>query len=106
MSSSLRFGSFLAPNMTPVYEAIAGEVGRQLGIATELIVETSYENCERDVNDVCFVCSLPYVMMERRGVAPAVPVAAPVLMGERYMDKPIYFSDVIVHRDSSFHSFM
>jgi phosphonate transport system substrate-binding protein len=33
-------------------------------------------------------------------------VAAPVLEGERYGGRPIYFSDVIVHRDSPFRSFL
>jgi phosphonate transport system substrate-binding protein len=54
---------------------------------------------------VCFVCSLPYVMFEREGISPAEPVAAPVLQGERYEGRPVYFSDVIVHRDSPFRSF-
>jgi phosphonate transport system substrate-binding protein len=102
----LRFGTYLAPNMLSVYQAIADEVGRRLEISTELVVETDYESCAQDKNDVCFVCSLPYVEFERQGVSPAVPIAAPVLEGERYRDKPIYFSDVIVHRDSLFSSFL
>lgn len=102
----LRFGTYLAPNMLPVYRAITEEVGRRLGIETELVVETDYESCAEDRNEVCFVCSLPYVEFEREGVSPAVPVAAPVLEGERYGDRPVYFSDVIVHRDSPFDSFL
>jgi phosphonate transport system substrate-binding protein len=101
----LRFATYLAPNVLPVYQAVTEEVGRRLGIATELVVETSYESCERDEYEVCFVCSLPYVTLERRGIRPAVPVAAPVLRGERYGGRPIYFSDVIVHRDAPFRSF-
>lgn len=101
----LRFATYLAPNVLPVYEAVTEEVGRRLGIATELVVETSYDSCERDEYEVCFVCSLPYVTFERRGVRPAVPVAAPVLHGERYGGRPIYFSDVIVPRDSELRSF-
>jgi phosphonate transport system substrate-binding protein len=102
----LRFGTFLAPNIMPVYEAVTEEVGRRLGVEAELFVETDYEACAKDENEVCFVCSLPYVEFERRGISPAVPIAAPVLMGERYGGKPIYFSDVIVHRDSPFRSFL
>jgi phosphonate transport system substrate-binding protein len=102
----LRFGTYLAPSVLPVYEAITEEVGRRLGIETELVVETSYESCERDQNEVCFVCSLPYVMFERQGLDLAVPVAAPVLQGARYEGKPIYFSDVIVHRDGPVRSFL
>jgi len=102
----LRFGTFLAPNMLPMYQAIAAEVGRRLAIETELVVETDYEACAKDKNEVCFVCSLPYVEFERQGISPAVPIAAPVLEGERYAGKPIYYSDVIVHRDSPFRSFL
>ncbi len=101
----LRFGSFLAPDMLEVYQLIAHKVGDALGMSTELVVETDYENCQNDVNDICFVCSLPYVVFEREGISPAVPVAAPVLEGRRYGGRPIYFSDVIVHVDSDMQSF-
>ena len=104
--ADLRFGTFLAPNMLPVYQAMADAVGERLGATTELVVETDYENCRNDVNDICFVCSLPYVMFEREGISPAVPIAAPVLAGERYSGRPIYFSDVIVHKDSDAESFL
>src|SRR5919108_1389933 len=63
----LRFATYLAPNVLPVYEAVTEEVGRRLGIMTELVVETSYESCAEDANEVCFVCSLPYVEFERQG---------------------------------------
>ena len=105
MTADLRFGTFLAPNMMPVYQAITDEIGTQLGMSTELVVETDYENCRNDINDVCFVCSLPYITFERQGIVPAIPIAAPVLEGDRYQGKPIYFSDVIVHRDSGLRSF-
>ena len=102
----LRFGTFLAPNIMPVYQVVTEEVGRRLGIETELVVETDYEACAKDRNEVFFVCSLPYVEFERQGISPAVPLAAPVLAGERYAGKPIYYSDVVVHRDSPFRSFL
>lgn len=101
----LRFGTYLAPNMLPTYELVTAEVGRRVGIPTELVVETSYESCVQDVNEVCFVCSLPYITFEAEGRSPADPVAAPVLIGDRYAGLPIYFSDVIVHRDSPYGSF-
>lgn len=104
--NKLRFGTYLAPNMLPVYEAIALEVGRALSIPTELVVETSYESCAEDINDVCFVCSLPYIMFERQEISPALPIAAPVLKGARYKNLPIYFSDVIVHKESPYVSFI
>ncbi len=103
--ADLRFGTFLAPNMLTTYQAIAEAVGRRLGLSVELVVETDYENCARDVNDVCFVCSLPYVIYEREGRSPATPIAAPVLKGDRYGGRPIYFSDVVVNVTSPARSF-
>jgi phosphonate transport system substrate-binding protein len=79
----LRFGTYFAPGIMPVYKAVAEEIGRQLGIEIELVVETDYESRGRDIYEVCFVCSLPYVEFERRGVSPAGPIAAPVLEGGR-----------------------
>jgi hypothetical protein len=32
----LRFATYLAPNVLPVYEAVVDEVGERLGIDTEL----------------------------------------------------------------------
>ena len=103
--SHLRFGTFLAPSLLPTYEAIAETVGSMLGVTIDVVVETDYRRCIEDAHDVCFVCSLPLVTHEREGVAAAVPVAAPVLVGERYGGRPIYFSDVIVHRDASARTF-
>ena len=102
----LRFGTYLAPNILPLYKTVAEGVGRRLGIRTELQVETSYETCVEDVNDVCFVCSLAYIMFERAGIVPAEPVAAPVLTGKRYRGEPIYYSDVVVRHDSPARRFL
>ena len=105
MKSKLRFVTFLAPNMLGVYRFVARYVGRKLGCATELRVGSYYEQLAAEV-DVGFVCGLPYVEFTRRQTFLSIePIAAPVLHGERYGDKPIYFSDVIVHRDSVFSSF-
>lgn len=104
--AKLRFGTFLAPNIMPVYRAIVEAVGRALDMETVLVAETDYENCAKDVNDVCFICGLSYVDLGRRGHAPAIPVAAPVLQGKRYSGRPIYYSDVIVRRGSSIRTFL
>ena len=55
----LRFGTYLAPNILPVYQAVTEEIGRRLGIKTELVIETDYESCAQDKNEACFVCSPP-----------------------------------------------
>jgi phosphonate transport system substrate-binding protein len=101
---SLRFATFLAPNMLPVYCFITRRVGERLGCATELVVGSRYEQLGPEA-DVGFVCGLPYVELARRPDPPVEPLAAPVLQGERYAGRPVYFSDVIVRRDSPFRCF-
>jgi phosphonate transport system substrate-binding protein len=100
----IRFATYLAPNMFPVYGFVTRYVGDKLGCLTELVVGSSYEDLGVGA-EVAFVCGLPYVEVVRRKGPVVEPLAAPLLRGERYGGKPVYFSDVIVHRDSPFHSF-
>lgn len=100
--SPIRFESYLAPNMFRVYRYIAQYVGRRLGYSTRISVGKSFDAFELGTADVGFICGLPYVKLRRRVPAPVELLAAPVLRGLRYAGQPIYFSDVIVHRDSPF----
>jgi phosphonate transport system substrate-binding protein len=102
---ALRVATFLAPNMQPIYEFIVGYISRTLNYEMEWFVGSSYE--ELYEADFSFVCGLPYVLYTapRREPPPITALAAPVLQGERYQNKPIYFSDVIVRADSLFRSF-
>jgi len=102
---SLRFVTFLAPSIRPMYQYIADYVSKQLGFATELAVAEDYTPATDGSMDVGFICGLPYVLFARENPSSMTPIAAPVLLGNRYNDRPIYFSDVIVKRDSTFESF-
>jgi len=104
-SRLLRFATFLAPSIRPVYQAVADCVGQRLGYETELVVGGSFDEFERGHADVGFICGLPYVMLMRREPSPIELLAAPVIEGERYGGRPIYFSDVIVRAESPFRSF-
>ncbi len=103
VSRTLRFATFLAPNMFPVYAFITRYVQERLGVSTALIVGSSYERLSEQA-DVSFLCGLAYIELRRLG-EPIEPLAAPLLCGSRYDGRPIYFSDVIVRRDSPFRSF-
>jgi phosphonate transport system substrate-binding protein len=90
--------------MFPVYQFIVGQLASRLGLAIELFTGSSYQQLESDV-DAAFVCGLAYIELSRTNNWPIDPLAAPVLRGERYGGKPVYFSDVIVRRDRSLRSF-
>jgi phosphonate transport system substrate-binding protein len=105
MSAKLRIATFLAPNMLPVYEFIVDALGRALNRDTELVVGTSFDQFGNGEVDAGFICGLPYVELTRRSPAPVELLAAPVIRGDRYAGRPIYFSDVIVRRDSPVRTF-
>jgi phosphonate transport system substrate-binding protein len=96
----LRFATFLAPNMAPVYRYLAGRIGERLGRPVELVVGSSFDQFERGEADLGVICGLPYVWLADRRPAPVQPLAAPVLAGDRYGGRPVYYSDVIVRPGS------
>ena len=98
----LTFATYLAPNIRPVYEFVAEAVGRALSRPARLVDGESFEQLIDGTVDFAFVCGLPYVRLSTRGVR---AIAAPVVSGNRYGGRPIYFSDVIVPTASSARSF-
>ncbi|MEW5961843.1 MAG: PhnD/SsuA/transferrin family substrate-binding protein [Chloroflexota bacterium] len=101
----IRFATFLAPNMYPVYQFIATYIAEKLGCRTELMTGSSFDQFAAGQVDVGFICGLPYVLLARQAPPPVELLAAPVLAGERYQDRPLYFSDVIVHQNNPAQSF-
>jgi phosphonate transport system substrate-binding protein len=97
----LRFATFLAPNMLPVYQFLADRIADRLGRPVELVVGNSFYQFEQGEVDLGVICGLPYVWLADRQPPPVEPLAAPVLAGDRYGGRPVYYSDVIVRRDSS-----
>jgi phosphonate transport system substrate-binding protein len=88
--SALRFATFLAPNMLPVYRFLAERISDRLGRPVELVVGTSFDQFERGEADLGVICGLPYVWLAARHPSPVEPLAAPVLRGARYGGRPIY----------------
>lgn len=105
VNTTFRVVTFLAPNMLPVYQFLIRYIGDQLGLQTELAVGKTYD--ELFDYDACFICGLPYILYThpRCPVSALEAIAAPILQGDHYQNRPIYFSDVIVHRDSPYQTF-
>lgn len=81
------------------------QVGRMADRPGELIEGGTLDQLSDGSVDVAFLCGLPYVRLRRRRAGMLRPLAAPVLDEPRSMDQPVYFSDVIVRRDSPARSF-
>src|SRR5262245_2259889 len=100
----LRLMTYLAPNLFWFYEFVSRYLAKILHCPTELAVGSDYTQLPVQA-DIAFLCGLPYVEHTRLGLPCMEPLVAPVLKGDRYGGRPIYFSDVIVQRDSPFRSF-
>ncbi len=55
MTGALRFATYLAPNMEPVYRFLATAAGERLGVATTLVVGRSFEQFQRGEVDIGFL---------------------------------------------------
>ena len=55
LTRTLRFATYLAPNVEPVYRFIAAETGRRLGLETELVVGRSFDQFAAGEVDVGFL---------------------------------------------------
>lgn len=110
MSSTLRLTSLMSDNEDYIFEAIRYYLQEcSVGQAVTLIDRTDWKERERKLDageiDIAWICGLPYVL-RADAPAPAIELlAAPVMRGSRYQNKPVYFSDIVVREDSRFHSF-
>lgn len=108
--SVLRFTSCMADNTLPVMAEIAAYAGRKLDIPTEFVDQIPWQQREEAFDQgeiqVCWICGVPYVQKADQPDPRIELLAAAVMQGDRYQNRPIYFSDVVVRRDSPFQRFM
>ena len=52
MTAPLRFATFLAPNMAPVYRFLADRIGQRLHRRVELVVGSSFDQFEQGEADL------------------------------------------------------
>lgn len=90
--------------MSSVYAFVAARLGETAGGST-FMEGTSLDQLRDGPVDVAFLCGLPYVRLCQDNPLLLSPLAAPVLAEPRYAGQPVYFSDVIVRRESPCQSF-
>jgi phosphonate transport system substrate-binding protein len=105
----LRLVSLMADNAAFFYRALGGYLTRRTGIPVEVEESVPWQERERMLDrgevEMGIICGLPYVRKADRSASHLELLAAPVMQGARYGGKPVYFSDVVVRRDSPFRSF-
>jgi len=105
----LKFTSCMAENAEATCRAIVAWLGRRLALRAEFVDGIPWEEREALLDagriHVCWICGLPYAWKADAANAAVEPCAVPVMRGARYADRPVYFSDVVVHRASTYSSF-
>ena len=105
----LTFATCLAQSTETVTADIAAYLARRLPVTVDVAHDISWQErhagIERGDIQLGWICGLPYVKLMDLVEPPVELLAAPVLAAPRYQDQPIYFSDVVVRRDSAFHNF-
>ena len=96
----LVFATYLAPCLMPLYQLVTDAVAEELGRPTRLVNGTSLDQVRQGEVQFAFLCGLPYIRLRREDPSLVDAIAAPVVSDIRYGGRPIYFSDVIVPRDS------
>jgi phosphonate transport system substrate-binding protein len=101
--------AFVSESGVDVYERLADWLARQLGQQVELVSGFSYGTISEMIDDgaveAAFICGYPYVLKHDRPRPVVDVLAAPVVKEPRYGDRPVYFSDLIVRKDSGIRRF-
>ncbi|GCF07430.1 PhnD/SsuA/transferrin family substrate-binding protein [Dictyobacter arantiisoli] len=98
----IHFANFLSPLLQETYDELATYVGNKLTLPVTSGVSANLAELQSGQADIGFLCGLLYTRIQATGEHPVELLAAPVLQGARYQERPIYFSDVIVNRTSPF----
>ncbi|HEY3058810.1 MAG TPA: PhnD/SsuA/transferrin family substrate-binding protein [Chloroflexota bacterium] len=101
---ALLFASLAADNAAPFYRALVEYLSETLRVPMRLLDEVPWEEREqrlyRGQAHLGVVCGLQYVYACERAEQPGVELlAAPIMSGQRYAGRPIYFSDVVVRQE-------
>lgn len=99
----------MAPNMDYIAAALATWLSDALDLEIRFVGGDDWRQRERSFRageiDLVWICGLPYVWMADDPADEIELLAAPVMAGQRYQDRPIYFSDVVVKRGSGIRDF-
>lgn len=105
----LKFTSIQAPNADAVCALIAGYVGDCLDVPTIFVNDIPWPEREHRLDrgeiHIGWICGLPYVWKVDRPDPQIELLAVSVMQPPRYQDQPLYFSDVVVRRDSPYQTF-
>jgi phosphonate transport system substrate-binding protein len=109
LNRTLRLTSLMSDNEGFIFKAIVDYM-KECSVGQVMVIDKpDWKERERQFDageiDIAWICGLPYIL---RADAPEPKIellAAPVMKGARYRNEPVYYSDIVVRKDSRFRSF-
>jgi phosphonate transport system substrate-binding protein len=100
----------MSPGADSFYQALAHYLSRHSEVSVVFYNEGEWlaRQYLLDTGQVesAFICGLPYtVRVDGAAEPPLALLAAPVMAGTRYSGRPVYYSDVVVRRDTPYCAF-
>ncbi|MPY21046.1 PhnD/SsuA/transferrin family substrate-binding protein [Shewanella psychropiezotolerans] len=107
--NTLKLTSCMAPNADDFVKSLAEYLTNRLNIHIEACLDIPWQERELgfDAGDIeiCWICGLPYIWKVDKPAPQVELLATPVLKGRRYRNRAVYYSDVVVHKDSPIRKF-
>ncbi len=107
---TLRITSIQAPNSDLFIASLAENLSLLMEVPVEFVSAPPWQERELMIDtgqvQMGWICSLPYVWKADRQPPLVELIAAPVMSALRYQNSPVYFSDVIVLKESSMRRFL
>jgi phosphonate transport system substrate-binding protein len=98
--------AFVSERGVPVYGKIVDYLAEKSDVPLELVTGLAYttinQMLEAGAVDYGFICGYPYILAHDQPTPQVELVAAPVPKDPRYLHQPVYFSDLVVRKDSPF----
>jgi phosphonate transport system substrate-binding protein len=100
----------MSPGADSFYQALAHYLSRHSEVSVVFYHEGEWQERQHllDTGQVesAFICGLPYtIRVDGAAEPPLALLAAPVMAGSRYAGRPVYYSDVVVRRDTPYCTF-
>lgn len=106
MSQIIRLTTCLAENSVPLCRQLAQLIPTQLGVTAQYIDKIPWpdraEQLAASSIQLGWICGLLFMRLRKEQSSPMELLAAPIMAGKAYANRPIYFSYLVVRRDSSF----
>ncbi len=87
------------------YQSVATYLGQILDVETQ-ITQSQYDPLQDPMIlqqiDIAFICGLPFIQLNRIIPGHLQALVAPMMQANRYQDRPVYYSDIIVKASSNF----